>query len=274
MVQVKWKNFNSNGNSNGIETTTNAKQSLDLSKIPASIIHARHEKTKSSNVWQNRKDNKTYKLLCPRCLKPNSLTVNKCSACAYPLTQYDLIETSPNIFLDLINGVNTGTDVLYRDQQYLVFNDKFPAAKHHIDVIPVTVYKDISVLTGNEVPMLVEMYEKGIEIIKKRDIPYLKGTIEEVLVVGYNYPVSITHLHLHLLLPPFNNDNVSDPKRFYTHEKVISDLQTYGKVQLYDESGIVGEQQGREVQRRTVEIQRMVKPWYEEWKKSEERTGG
>jgi hypothetical protein len=45
--------------------------------------------------------------------------------------------------------------------------------------------------------------------------------------------VSVKHLHLHLVLPPFRHEKVFQYPRWHSHAKVVRDLKEHGKVHLY-----------------------------------------
>jgi len=60
-------------------------------------------------------------------------------------------------------------------------------------------------------------------------------SLSEYVVAGYTYPVSVKQLHLHLVLPPFKHEKVFLYPRWHSHEKVIHELSTYGKVRTYDQ---------------------------------------
>ena len=49
----------------------------------------------------------------------------------------------------------------------------------------------------------------------------------------YNFPVSVKHLHLHMVLPPFAHAKVFQYPRWHSHAKILSDLRTHGKVIPY-----------------------------------------
>jgi len=55
-----------------------------------------------------------YKLVCPACTKPNSLTVNFCTGCSFGLSEWDEQQMSDNIFLDMINGQDIGATIRHR----------------------------------------------------------------------------------------------------------------------------------------------------------------
>jgi len=177
----------------------------------------------------------TFGMVCRACTKPNALNVNFCTGCSFPSTQWDIQKLPDNIFLELVKGVDVGAKVHYRDDEILVFDDKFGVSDNHLDVIPTAVYDDMTVLTAEHIPMLELMYKRGRDEFLKRKVPWLEGqNIDDFISSGYNYPVSVKHLHIHMILPPFKHHKILQYPRWHNHRKVIADLKAKGKVQLYD----------------------------------------
>ena len=93
-----------------------------------------------------------------------ALSVNFCTGCGFSTTNDD-IETLPdNVFMDIIIGKDT-TKPLYRDEDFLLFYDKYGVSpdQAHFDVIPVKVILDISELGRDDIPLLERLYELGIQ---------------------------------------------------------------------------------------------------------------
>lgn len=138
--------------------------------------------------------------------------------------------------MDIILGKDS-TKPLYRDDNYLVFNDKFGVSTDHLDIIPTKVIIDIQDLTKEDIPMLEKLYELGLKEFESRNLERFKGKdLNDFITAGYNFPVSVKHLHLHMVLPPFTHKKVFQYPRWHNHKKVINDLKTYGKVQTYDKN--------------------------------------
>lgn len=136
--------------------------------------------------------------------------------------------------MDIIEGRYKETVIHYRDNDFLVFDDKYGVSENHLDVIPTRVIEDITKLTANDIPMLEKMYQLGVNELKRRKIKYYENlNIEDYVLAGYNYPVSVKHLHLHVALPPWFHRKCWATQRFHPHHKVIHDLKKYGKVRLY-----------------------------------------
>jgi len=185
----------------------------------------------------------TYKKICRACYKPNAVEVSFCTGCSFETNEWDLQRVSDNIFLDMIKGIDTGTNVLFRNDQFLVFDDKFGVSSNHLDVIPTQVIADLSALTAEHIPMLDQLYKLGLdEMERRRKVKYNKEiqlydgkNLEDFIVAGYNFPVSVKHLHLHIVLPPFTHEKVFQYPRWHSHKKVMNDLKAHGKVIPYSE---------------------------------------
>jgi len=179
----------------------------------------------------------TYGIVCRACTKPNSVHVPFCTGCSFPATKEDIQKLPDNVFLAIVNGSDSGTPVLYRDEEMLVFNDKFGVSSNHIDVIPIKVIDDITSLTKDHVGLLERMYECGKKLLMARNIPWLQGqNIDDFISAGYNYPVSVKHLHVHLIMPPYTHNKILQYPRWHSHAKVVNDLKTHGAAQLYNKT--------------------------------------
>ena len=143
--------------------------------------------------------------------------------------------------MDIITGVNKETKMVYEDEEILVFNDRFGVSVHgeHIDVIPRQVITDVTELTREHLPLVRRLYSIGLEHLKTRGFCERNGIepdeLENWITAGYNYPVSVKHLHLHMVLPPFKQEKVCVYPRFHGHQKIVSDLETHGRVIVYQE---------------------------------------
>jgi len=181
-----------------------------------------------------RKPGSTYVRICPACEKPNSLVSSFCTGCTFELTQWDEKE-SPNVFWNLVQGQDIGCVVRIKGKDFIVFDDKYPVSDFHLDCIPTRSILDILALTRADIPLLKELYKAGVEEFKKSNISIFSGkNIEDHVVCGFNYPVSIPHLHLHIVLPPFKHEKVFQYPRWHSYQKVLSDLEKHGKVLTYD----------------------------------------
>jgi len=177
-----------------------------------------------------RDSSQAYKLICPLCTKPNTLAVTFCTGCGFGLCPEDAQPDSENVFWALVQGKDIGCVVLSRDAEIIVLEDKYPCSEHHIDVIPTRQIFDITNLKKEDIPMLQQLYSKGVEVLSKKI-----GKIDpDAIFAGFNHPVSIAHLHLHIIVPPFSHEKVLQYPRWHPLKKVVNDLTTHGTVQTYD----------------------------------------
>jgi len=190
----------------------------------------------------------TYGLICPACTKPNTLSTSFCTGCAFPLTSSDVRRLPDNIFLELVKGKDIGATVRERTDEIIVFDDKFPVGDNHIDVIPTQVYVDISVLGREHIPILEKLYESGKREILRRNLSWLNDdNFIDWVSAGYNFPVSVKHLHLHMMVPPYKHEKILQYPRWHSHEKVVRDLKEKGKVVLYSEVENKEEGEGEQI---------------------------
>ncbi|EFC47101.1 predicted protein [Naegleria gruberi] len=147
-----------------------------------------------------------YGKICAACIKPNAVHVDFCTGCSFPLVPQDIQQLPDNVFLDILTGKNTSTPILFRDDNICLFNDKFGVSVHddHIDVIPTAVYEDVTCLNASHISLLEDLFNAGVQEFKKRDLSRFgeNFNVEQNVVAGYNFPVSVKHLHLHMVLPP------------------------------------------------------------------------
>jgi diadenosine tetraphosphate (Ap4A) HIT family hydrolase len=175
-------------------------------------------------------------------LKPNNKDTPFCTGCGFELVRADLQKLPDNVFMDIITGVNKDTEILYQDDAILLFNDKFGVSVYgeHIDVIPREVIEDVTKLTSADIPLVKALYETGLkhletrEFVKRMNIP--KEELAQWITAGFNYPVSVKHLHLHMVLPPFKHEKVFMPPRWHSYEKILSDLEQHGQVTVYTDA--------------------------------------
>lgn len=199
----------------------------------AAIEKARAEAAAKGEI--DMKSGGTFGSICRFCTKPNSVSVAFCTGCSFPASKWDIQRLPDNIFLEMVKGKDVGAKVHVRNEQLLVFDDKFPVTDHHLDVIPTAVYDDITKLNATHIPLLEAMYAAGKQQLLSRNIAWLKGQdIDAFISAGYNFPVSVKHLHIHVMLPPFKHNKVLQYPRWHSHAKVMRDLKAHGKVILYE----------------------------------------
>jgi len=181
--------------------------------------------------------------MCPACSKPNALEVSFCTGCEFATEESDIQRVSENIFLDMIQGKDTGTKVILRTDEFLVFDDKYGVSDNHLDVIPIAVIPDILSLRAEHIPVVEQLYQLGLQEFERRlaqssnkAITLFKGkNLNDYIVAGYNLPVSVKHLHLHIVLPPFTHEKVFQYPRWHSQSKIVNDLKKHGRVIPYSE---------------------------------------
>jgi len=217
----------------------------------------------------------TYGLICRACAKPNSVDVSFCTGCSFPSQPEDVQRLPDNIFGLLVQGQDIGAVVRFRDASSIVFDDKYPVSANHLDVIPTEVYLDITVLGREHVPMLERLHELALEEFRLRKLPWLPATDPEdpakpfdlagLVTSGYNYPVSVKHLHLHAVLPPFKHEKVFQYPRWHSHAKVLRDLREKGKVQLYVQGNPEDDAEGAAEYQRAMDNSQRAKKMQEDF---------
>ncbi|KAH8412341.1 hypothetical protein KR009_001391, partial [Drosophila setifemur] len=83
-------------------------------------------------------------------------------------------------------------------EDYVIFKDKYPAAKHHYLAIPKEHYDSFSVLNKSHLG-LVHRMESGM-----RDFLRSQSVDPDKAIIGFHIPpfISVKHLHLHGIYPP------------------------------------------------------------------------
>ncbi|KZV68184.1 HIT-like protein [Peniophora sp. CONT] len=104
------------------------------------------------------------------------------------------------VFCDVTK--ENGFNVQYEDSDYIVFNDRSPAALHHMLVIPRKHVGSIKALRADDVGKLRAMERIGTERLDALEIPADKR------LMGFHIPPfnSIDHLHLHVFGLPWRSE--------------------------------------------------------------------
>lgn len=108
------------------------------------------------------------------------------------------VESAPScLFCKIGRGEDTDTTLLFQDEEYAVFNDIHPAAKHHYLVIPRKHIRDPKSLTYTDIPLIQKLCEVGKRVLQQR------GGDAESLRLGFHWPPfnSVPHLHMHVISP-------------------------------------------------------------------------
>ncbi|KIP11088.1 hypothetical protein PHLGIDRAFT_100407 [Phlebiopsis gigantea 11061_1 CR5-6] len=94
-----------------------------------------------------------------------------------------------------------GFDVVWEDDAFVVFNDRNPASKHHLLVIPRRHVESVKTLKPSDASMVARMAEIGHDLLDELGVP--PGSRR----LGFHIPPfnSINHLHLHVQGLPYKS---------------------------------------------------------------------
>ncbi|XP_057651379.1 adenosine 5'-monophosphoramidase HINT3-like isoform X3 [Diorhabda carinulata] len=101
------------------------------------------------------------------------------------------------IFCKIVCG-EAPSEILFQNDEIIVFKDIKPASKHHYLVVPKNHIINVNHLVTKEDKLLVErLIEIGKKVLEENG-----GTIEDARL-GFHLPPfnSINHLHLHVISP-------------------------------------------------------------------------
>ncbi|KAF7329525.1 Oxalate decarboxylase [Mycena kentingensis (nom. inval.)] len=98
--------------------------------------------------------------------------------------------------------VDNGFEILWEDSEFIAFEDRDPAAEHHIQVVPKHHIDNVRVLTKNETGLVQSMATIGDRLLDSL------GVIPEDRIMGFHIPPfnTVNHLHLHVQAPPYKGD--------------------------------------------------------------------
>ena len=99
------------------------------------------------------------------------------------------------IFCEIIKG-NIKSEILYKNNDFIVIKDIEPKAKYHYLAIPKKHYANLSEQTQNDKIVLGEILNT---IPKLADLLHLENGYRIVINQGENAGQTVNHLHLHLL---------------------------------------------------------------------------
>ena len=93
--------------------------------------------------------------------------------------------------------------ILFENETILIIEDINPIAKIHLLCIPKSHIKNINSLTINDINLLNMMKNSAIDYIVKN----YNNINENNIILGFHIPpfTSVNHLHMHCIVPPFNN---------------------------------------------------------------------
>ena len=102
------------------------------------------------------------------------------------------------IFCDIVSKSNKEI-LLYEDEHIVIFNDKNPRSKLHIQIIPKKHIRNINHLEKVDYELLIHMKAKAFEFMR------IHYNIEDNILLGFHIPpfYSINHLHMHCIVTPY-----------------------------------------------------------------------
>lgn len=106
-------------------------------------------------------------------------------------------QVSPCIFCNIAASLDPKTNLLYQDEDYVVFPDLHPHSTHHYLVVPKKHIKNAKMLTSADIPLVRRLIDIGKQVLVERG-----GSLDSVRF-GFHWPpfTSISHLHLHVVSP-------------------------------------------------------------------------
>jgi diadenosine tetraphosphate (Ap4A) HIT family hydrolase len=95
--------------------------------------------------------------------------------------------------------------ILYEDEYIVIFNDIKPCAKIHLLVVPKHHIVNANYLTKDHLNLLEHMKAKSIEYLKIENL--IEDEYKDEYHMGFHVPpfVMISHLHLHVIIPPYKS---------------------------------------------------------------------
>ncbi|XP_031347360.1 histidine triad nucleotide-binding protein 3 [Photinus pyralis] len=129
------------------------------------------------------------------------------------------------IFCNIISGKHPN-ELIYEDEELVIFKDIKPAAEHHYLAVTKRHIKNVNELTTNDKELVEKLMEVG-----KRVLQELGADVND-LRMGFHVPPfnSISHLHLHLITPTtgmgFLSRRIFQPNTwwFATAEYILANL--------------------------------------------------
>ena len=166
-------------------------------------------------------------LVCNGCAKPNTLRAHSCTGCGFPLDPLQDIRSVPaNPFEGVLLGISNDHRVLFRDEAVCVLENRFPAARTHLLAMPSKrAIAHVGQLTGSDLQLVDRMYAAALGCIPGAN------AYGDRIHAGFNVPPTIDYLHMHVALDPFREESMRS-SRFYTYERVRSDLVNLGRVNM------------------------------------------
>jgi diadenosine tetraphosphate (Ap4A) HIT family hydrolase/ribosomal protein L40E len=172
------------------------------------------------------------KAACPRCGKPNNVAAKTCTGCGHPIDpRLDFVFLPANPFLEVLSGARPDHRIMFRDGEICVFENLFPTADCHLLAIPVSCVPDITHLSAADIPLVERLHREGVRALRS-----ICDADEDDIFAGFNVPVSVPHLHMHVAARPTREEGFRS-SRFYPYRDVVRDLEAYGRVVLHEKEG-------------------------------------
>ena len=153
--------------------------------------------------------------------------------------------------------------LLYRDDDMVVFHEKFGVCKNHLTIVGTKSVAGIKGLFREDIKALEAQHARGLEECRVRaapirsfqDVPH--EDFGGVIVAGFFHPSTLEQLQLHMLMPPFRTERVCAHPKWHSFTKVIADLKSHGKVLAFDEHP--DPEEGERTQAEAVSLHRRFK---------------
>ena len=111
-----------------------------------------------------------------------------------------LSKSKPCVFCDLLKD---GSKVIQSNGDVATFKDRSPASDHHYLVVPTKFVTNPKTLESQHIPLIHDLESFALD--------FIKSTIGErfdnkELLIGFHWPpfISVEHLHLHVIYPKSN----------------------------------------------------------------------
>jgi len=137
----------------------------------------------------------------------------------------------------LVASMSDPSNVLFEDADLCVIRDKYPKAKTHLLVLA----KDPNLVTlknlkSEHADLVRKMVKVGLDQAQSLD-----GVDSSEVKAGFHAVPSMTRLHLHVISQDFDSPCLKNKKHwnsfttefFLSHQDVVSQLETNGKVRQY-----------------------------------------
>eukprot|EP00392_Amoebophrya_sp_AT5.2_P014615 g14776.t1 len=178
---------------------------------------------------------RNHQKFCPKCTKPNLLTLDRCSFCNTALheeaagarSSCSTTTIRPAQPCDLIEATLTdryrGRPVLEKTWDMLTLECRFPAARAHLLIVPKTRLEDLLKCERRHLPLLRQLFEKGVQKLKEI------YNVENKFVAGFSYPSEYQQLCLHVIAPPIRNFLLFRSSNWYFYRDAYEEIARLGR---------------------------------------------